>query len=357
MKMKMRKKKNRLWLKILLTTLATLLILIVAFVAFLTFTEYRPKDRQTADIYRSDNETYAVGETLTIYSWNIGYAGLDATSDFFMDGGSKVNPTDADVENNLSAIKNFISSTYADAWLLQEVDVNSSRTGYVNELDYLTDGYNGNVALAYNYKCNFVPIPLPPIGKVASGIATLTNHTLTATPERISLPCPFSWPVSIANLKRCLLVTRLEIEGSDKEVVLVDLHLEAYDDGEGKIAQTKLLMQILSEEYEKGNYVIAGGDFNQSFPNALNAYPLNTDSWIPGVLDENDLPEGFTYAYDLTTASCRLLDHPLDETSQLYVIDGFILSPNVRLDLVETVNLSFANSDHNPVKLQVTLLP
>lgn len=349
--------KKRLWLKITLGALAALLLLLVAFVAFLTITEYRPNDRQIADIVDPDSDTSPVGNTLAIYSWNIGYAGLDASSDFFMDGGSKVNPTKADVENNLSAIKSFISSSPADAWLLQEVDVNSSRTGSVNELEAVSGAYKGNVALAYNYKCSFVPIPVPPIGKIASGIATLTSHTLTVAPERIALPCPFSWPVSIANLKRCLLVTRLKIDGSDKEVVLVNLHLEAYDDGEGKIAQTKLLMQILSEEYEKGNYVIAGGDFNQSFPGALDAYPLKSDSWLPGALEENDLPKDFTYAFDLSTASCRLLDHPLDESSQLYVIDGFILSPNVRLDLVETVDLSFANSDHNPVKLQITLLP
>jgi len=45
--------------------------------------------------------------------------------------------------------------------------------------------------------------------------------------------------------------------------VLVNLHLEAYDSGEGKIAQTKLLVEFLEQEYAKGNYVIAGGDFNQ----------------------------------------------------------------------------------------------
>lgn len=349
--------KKRLWLKITLGALAALLLLLVAFIAFLTITEYRPKDRQIADIAETDSETSPVGNTLTIYSWNIGYAGLDASSDFFMDGGSKVNPTKEDVENNLSAIKSFISSTPADAWLLQEVDVDSSRTGSVNELEAVFGAYKGNLAFAYNYKCSFVPIPVPPIGKVASGIATMTSHTLISSPERISLPCPFSWPVSTANLKRCLLVTRLKTDDCDKEVVLVNLHLEAYDDGEGKLAQTKLLMQILGEEYEKGNYVIAGGDFNQSFPGALDAYPLKSDSWLPGALEEDDLPEDFTYAFDLSAASCRLLDHPLDESSQLYVIDGFILSPNVRLDLVETIDLSFANSDHNPVKLQITLMP
>ena len=178
--------------------------------------------------------------------------------------------------------------------------------------------------------------------------------------ERIALPCPFSWPVSTANLKRCLLVTYLPIEGSDKQLVLVNLHLEAYDDGEGKLAQTRQLNEFIQAEYEKGNYVIAGGDFNQIFPGSLEVYPnTHPELWEPGVLTEDMLPEGFSYAYDLSVPSCRLLNQPYNpadgENTQHYVIDGFILSPNVRLESAETLDLGFANSDHNPVLIRVVL--
>ena len=37
-------------------------------------------------------------------------------------------------------------------------------------------------------------------------------------------------------------------------------------------------------------------------------------------------------------------------------IDGLILSPNVKLDSVETLDVDFANSDHNPVRIEVSLL-
>lgn len=350
--------KKRLWLKIIPGVLAVILVIVAALVAYLTVTEYKPRQRQTAEWLQIDNAAAApVGRSLTVYSWNIGYAGLDAASDFFMDGGSQVNPTKSEVADNLAAIKDFISSNPADAWLLQEVDVHSDRTGNVNELEAVAESYPGSFALAYNYKCAFVPIPLPPIGQVESGIATFTNCVVKTASERIALPCPFSWPSRVANLKRCLLVTRLAVEGSDKEVVLVNLHLEAYDDGEGKAAQTKLLMEFLQQEYEKGNYVIAGGDFNQTFPGVLDAFPVEADVWTPGVMEESALPEGFQYAFDGDSPSCRLLNKPLDESSQMYVLDGFIVSPNVKVDLVETVELDFANSDHNPVKLQVTLLP
>ena len=168
-----------------------------------------------------------------------------------------------------------------------------------------------------------------------------------------------SWPVSTANLKRCLLVSRTPLEGSDKELVLVNLHLEAYDDGEGKAAQTQMLMDLLTQEYEKGNYVIAGGDFNQTFPGALDVFPIRDPSlWTPGVLEEDILPDGWRFACDLSIPSCRLLDRPYDPAdSQFYVIDGFILSPNVGLDSVETLDEQFQYTDHNPVRIQVTLEP
>lgn len=349
--------KKRLIGKIILGMIAAILTVAAVFVLCLTLTEYNPKESQNAEYVRVHNEeAKSVEDKMTIYSWNIGYAGLDARSDFFMDGGSKVNPEQKDVQKNLQAITEFIRTQQADAWLLQEVDVDSSRTGHVNELDAIANAYAGSYGLAYNYKCDFVPFPWPPIGKIASGIATFTNRTVDDTFTRVALPCPFSWPVSTANLKRCLLVTRLPVEGSDKEVVLINLHLEAYDDGEGKLAQTKLLMKILQEEYEDGNYVIAGGDFNQTFPGSLDAYPIEGDVWTPGTLGEEDLPEGFSYAYDLQHASCRSLDRPYDEASQMYVIDGFIVSPNVQVEVVETVELGFAHSDHNPVRLQIRLV-
>ena len=213
-------------------------------------------------------------------------------------------------------------------------------------------------ALAYNYNCLFVPIPMPPIGKVQSGIATYTSMEVTGQPQRVSLPCPFSWPVSAANLKRCLLVTRIPVADSDKELVIINLHLEAYEDGAGRIAQTRQLVELMEAEYEAGNYVIAGGDFNQSFPGTLDTYPIaDSSTWAPGLLEQSSLPEGWQYAYDGSTPTCRLLDAPLSDACQRYVIDGFILSPNVQLELVETVSLGFACSDHNPVRLDVTLLP
>lgn len=349
-------------LKIVLSILGIILLAAAALVLWLSVTEFKPGDVMDVKIEANseiDGVSPFLDDEISIVSWNIGYAGLGEGSDFFMDGGENVSAADQDtVTASLLGIYKTLYSAEEPStiFMLQEVDQNSSRTYSKDESDFL--GIH-NSAYALNYSCKFVPYPLPPIGKVNSGLLTTTIYDIDSA-ERISLPCPFDWPVSMANLKRCLLVSYLPISGSDSKLVIVNLHLEAYDDGEGKIAQTKQLREFIQSEYEKGNYVIAGGDFNQIFPGGTDAYPnTHPELWEPGIITEDIMPEGWTLAYDLETPSCRLLNQPYDpsdtENTQHYVIDGFILSPNVELVSVNTLDEGFVYSDHNPVKLNVKL--
>ena len=355
-------------LKIVGIILAVLLAAFAGLVVWLTVTEYKPDAVEDVEVWDQDFRPAPLvpGESLTILSQNTGYAGLGKDADFFMDGGKSVAPTGEEEVTNRNGIIQQMTGQDADVYFLQEVDTDSSRTGSIDQADWYGNAFdhsgNGTFSwsFALNYSCDFVPFPWPPIGKVHSGLQTLSRFDVSKA-ERVALPCPFSWPVSTANLKRCLLVSYVPLEGTDKQLVLVNLHLEAYDDGEGKAAQTKLLVDFLTAEYEKGNYVIAGGDFNQTFPGALDAFPIQDPSlWTPGVLENDSLPEGWRFACDLSVPSCRLLNHPYDPDpagNQFYVIDGFILSPNVRLDSVEALDWQFEFTDHNPVALEVTLEP
>jgi len=339
-----------------------LLVIAAAFLVFLlylTFTEFRPDDVEAVEIVGAGDREIAIEEQITVLTWNIGYGGLGKHQDFFMDGGGMVRPEEKrDVEQNLAGITEALQHMPADVYFIQEADVDSKRSYRIDEVQLLSGALGGASTFAHNYKCSYVPYPLPTIGKVESGLQTVTNLAGTFGAQRVSLPVPFKWPVSLANLKRCLLVQRVPMQGTDKELVLVNLHLEAYDDGEGKAAQTKVLMDFLAGEYEKGNYVIAGGDFNQQFP-GTNFPAVNVEDWVPGELEASMLPEGWSFAADVNTPSCRLLDKPFSGSyadTQLYVIDGFILSPNVALEDVQGKEMQFEYADHQPVELTVTLL-
>ncbi len=346
--------------KVIGILLLVIVLLAGGLVGYLTVTEYRPADteRVYAESLSGTAEGFR-GGSFTVLGWNIGYGSLGRESEFFMDGGSEVRPPEAGrVDKNISGIYDTIRELDADFCLLQEVDAGSARSYNRDETQILgTLPDYAFSTFAYNYKCDFVPFPVPPLGRVQSGLYTLSS-CFVGESSRVSLPCPFSWPMRAANLKRCLLVTRVPIEGMDKELVLVNLHLEAYDDGEGRIAQTRQLLEFLDEEYAKGNYIVAGGDWNQVFPGTLETYPnAHPELWTPGTLELADFPEDWTLCWDDTTPTCRLLNQPYDPAdtanTQYYVIDGFLISPNLELMQVQTVDKEFACSDHNPVLLEL----
>ena len=345
--------------KLLLGVLLAVAVLAAGLVGYLTVTEYNPAHAELAE--RGANNTLGklTKTNLRLVTFNTGFGGLGEDADFFMDGGEGVNPTSQEtVERNMIGIEEILSEQDADILLLQEVDTDSKRSFHLNQwLQYEYDLEDYETRFAMNYSCDYVPYPLNDrIGEVHSGIATYSRFDISSA-TRYSLPCPFSWPTRVANLKRCMLVTRIPIENKEQELVIVNFHLEAYDDGEGKAAQFEQLLTFLQTEYEKGNYVIAGGDFNQAFPDSLERYPIKaTTEWEPSITEE--LPKDWQYAYDESVPTCRLLNQPYEPSSdktQYYVIDGFIVSPNVSVDRVETLDEGFVYSDHNPVVLDITL--
>lgn len=347
-------------IKILLILLAVVVVAVLGLLAWLSISEYRPADVEALAVAAGvRHDTAETGKMYKLVTLNVGYGGLGRDEDCFMDGGKGVLPkSQSEVESNLSGLLSALSLQNADICFLQETDLASKRSYQINEMEYFSHGLSMGSAFAYNYRCAFVPFPWPPIGKVESGLTTLNDLAVTSA-VRQSLPVPFSWPVRIANLKRCLLVERLPIADSDRELVLINLHMEAYSSEDGRKAQMERLSELLEAEYANGNYVIAGGDFNQSFPGALEKYPLPENPyWTPGNLSDDDLPYGFSFASDLSVPSCRALDAPYDgnrDTLTAYVIDGFIVSANVRVNSVKTVDLNFRNTDHQPVAMEFTL--
>lgn len=348
-------------LKLIIRIILALVMLLAVVLGVFTAAEYRPADTEVIIPDRSVEAVLTTGDPLSVVSWNCGYGALGDNADFFMDGGTSVYTADKErVDSNLSGIRDALKALNPDLVILQEVDINSARSYGTDERTILRDVLPGaSDSFAYNFNTLFVPYPLPPMGHVESGLYTLSAAAPRIS-ERISLPVPFSWPIRLFNLKRCLLVSRFPVAGTDKELVLINLHLEAYDSGEGKEAQTKQLVSLMQEEYAKGNYVIAGGDFNQRFTNIdQSAYPVYDGMWQPGVIDASSFGSDFTLLMDNSFPTCRSLDRAYagseKEGFQFYLIDGFIISSNVKAESVETLDYGFVCSDHNPVRMTFVL--
>ncbi len=361
---KQEKKKGgffRTLLKLIAWLLVIVIVLVGGMIGFLSATEFKPADSEAVAISGQADKTLKAGEKISVMSWNVGYGALGDNADFFMDGGTSVYTADeVRVNENMDGIIGNITATDPDIAILQEIDQNSSRSRHINEYQMLQDELSGySSAFANNFKVAYLPYPIPPMGKVDSGIATYSKFQGDSA-ERIQLPIPFSWPIRMANLKRCLLVERIPVKGTDKELVIVNLHLEAYDSGEGKIAQTKQLAEFLNQEYKNGNYVIAGGDFNQIFSSEdPDSFAVKEGMWAPGIIDVTGIEGDWSFLMDESVPSCRSLDQAYEgadhDNFQYYLIDGFIVSGNIDVKSYKTEDLGFVNSDHNPVVMDIKL--
>lgn len=351
----------KICIKIFLIIIAILILGFVGLLTTLTVTEYKPGNIEKLSIKGQVSEEIDFSKEIKFVSWNIGYCGLGAAADFFMDGGTKViSQTREEMDTNIGKITEKLAEFNPDITLLQEVDRKSYRTYNVDQEKIIADKFSDRLSsFAINYKSLFVPYPIPPLRNMEAGIMSLDRLKVDSA-ERVSLPSPFTWPESTANLKRCLLVERLPISGSDKKLVVINLHLEAYDSGEGKAIQTKALLDIMEKEYKEGNYVVAGGDFNQSFSSVdVSKFEVgNKGLWKPGRIEVEDFEKNFNLYMDASIPTCRSLDRAYDKTDskfQYYVIDGFITSKNVEVISQKTIGLDFENSDHNPVEMVIRL--
>ena len=187
-------------------SLALLLLMLFAGVMeFLTLTEYRPAERERASVEPGGRALIGAGDSFTVVTWNCGYGALGDNADFFMDGGKSVNTADEErVRLNIGKIADALAEMRPNVIFLQEVDRDSDRSHGIEEVIELSNTLQQDYdmiytsASAYNFNVRFVPFPIPPIGKVKSGLVTLSD-ALARDAERIQLPVPFKWPVRLAN--------------------------------------------------------------------------------------------------------------------------------------------------------------
>ena len=189
--------------KILKIVVSLVLVAALGFaglVGYLWATEYSPNGVESLQVTKQGNSEIAkVGTEYSALNWNIGYAGLDKDEDFFMDGGKMVLPLDkAHVEENLKNITEIVKNEKANVNFIQEIDEDSKRSYNINQVTTFDEKLGLNSILAYNFKVRYVPYPLPPLGKVKSGIYTATDFKIENA-RRFQMAIPFTVPERLAN--------------------------------------------------------------------------------------------------------------------------------------------------------------
>lgn len=348
----------------------TVVLALVVFIIVGAVTDYRPKVQEPVlELYAPVPEQgLAAGvdsglhcgqqlpDSLNVLCWNIGYGGLGDNMDFFYDGGTRVRDTEARTKENLAAIIATIRRQDADIVLLQEVDRSSKRTYHIDECAMLHEALpEYYMYFAYNYRSFFVPKPLrEPIGKVGSGLVILSKYR----PEQVirhQYPSKFPFPVSMFNLKRCLMTAHFSL-ADGRTLVVGNTHNTAYDTGNMRSVESDYLAQLLKKYEDNGTEVLIGGDWNQ-YPASYepSAEEDDNENFSTVRIEEEKFTPYGRFESAAGAKTLRHLDRIYDSKSVLTVTDYFFLSHDLQSSPVTMLPLNFRHSDHNPVSITIKL--
>lgn len=352
--------------KIIGIVVAALVVIVAAYVAYAYFSFHRIKDSQSLTInQQSASEQIPTGQELMITSYNIGFGAYSDDYTFFMDGGKESWAFSEDaVYENIAGAMGVINEQAPDIALFQEVDFDATRSYHVDERELVTGGMNDigqySYTFAQNYDSPFLMYPIfQPHGKNKAGIMTFSNAQINHSMRR-SLPIEEGIS-KVLDLDRCYSKNHIATDNGN-QLIVYNLHLSAYTaDASTAETQLKMIIEDMQREYKRGNYCIAGGDFNRDLlgnsPEIFHTAKLD-DNWAQPVnmdLFTEDITLVAPFDENNLAASCRNPDKPYEKGDFVVTVDGFIVSANVEVVYSNVIETDYKYSDHNPVMMQFKL--
>ena len=381
-------------LKIIGSVLAVILLALAGYIIYLYASYHRIEDnlqlqvettRGTANetTNETNNETteantLTTGKKYSALTYNIGFGAYTPDFSFFMDGGkSSWAKSKESVLETIQGAGELAASKDPDFAMIEEVDLNSTRSYHVNEYNILKDCFpDYYYVFAQNYDSAFLFYPFTqPHGSSKSGIGLFSRYPVTSALRR-------SFPVSTSftkffDLDRCYSISRVSVDNG-KELVIFALHMSAYGNSDAiREGQIAMLAADMQKEYEAGNYVLCGGDFNHDLKASADEENPETgkedqsnsnsdreyESWAYPFPRE-ELPEHFSFCLDQLSKEERSnLWNSVRNADMEYIpgetytvtLDGFIISDNIECLSYENINTGYSYSDHDPVYVEFKL--
>lgn len=378
------KTKAKKVIKITGIILLALVIVLAAYIIYLYASYHRIPDNQELQVEEISQNTEAGNELTTeknysAFTYNIGFGAYTPDFSFFMDGGKSSWAKSKDsVKETIKGAGELVASKDPDFALVQEIDLDATRSYHVNEYSILKENIPAyNCVFAQNYDSAFLFYPFTqPHGKSKAGLALFSKYPITGSLRR-SFPISTSF-TKFFDLDRCYSISRVPVDNG-KELVIFELHMSAYGNSDAiREGQIRMLSEDMQKEYEAGNYVICGGDFNHDLKAAdtqskasdasNNTQTDSGDSAEPESwtypFPRSELPEHFSFCLDqLSEDEKNNLWNSARNADMEYVpgetytvtLDGFIISDNVECTKYENVNTGYSYSDHDPVYMEFQL--
>ena len=209
--------------------------------------------------------------SLLVMTWNVRFGA--ARIPWFGDScGDRVIMTSGEVVVHLENIADSINNIQPDILLLQEVDVESKRSGYVDQVRWFLDNtYFNYGAYASMWQAQF--IPSDGLGRVDAGNAILSRWEITEA-ERIQLPLRTDQDglTQYFYLRRNILKTRIDVPNHDFYAVCT--HTTAFATDDTKQKHIEMFYETISS-IDTNAVFIAGGDLNSVPPESTTDYCMS----------------------------------------------------------------------------------
>lgn len=228
-------------------------------------------DLSNAVMYEAASKTNVenIGNEIKVVTWNIRF-GIGRFPFFGDSCGDSVIAENEHIQSIMEKIADYINAMDPDIILLQEVDVESKRTGYMDQVQYLLDNTSMNFGCyASMWKADY--IPSDGLGRMDAGNAILSKYELTDA-ERIQLRLRTdqSGLVQYFYLRRNILKAKVpSLATSNQDFYAVNIHATAFATDDTKQKHIDTYLETLSEIENDGDIFVSGGDLNSVPPGSI----------------------------------------------------------------------------------------
>ncbi len=240
--------------------------------------------------YYAAGKAIPVPDTFTVVrvmTWNIRFgAGRIA---WFGDAcGDRVLLSENEVYASLQAIVETINKEKPDILLLQEVDLNSKRSGYIDQLQWLLDHTYFNYAVCGSqWKAQF--IPSDGLGRMDEENAILSRWKISdARRTQLELRKDQDKLTRYFYERCCMVTGRIEIPHVNN-LFAVNIHASAFATDDTKHKQLMQFKDEMDRISKNGGWFVAGGDLN-TIPPGSDSTDYCMEDMCPG--------ESFHHSFD-----------------------------------------------------------
>ena len=343
------------FIKIFITCILFLLLLVGLFFLLIVTAQQNPEKAEDVNVRYTKKPPYllAAKSCYAAVTWDLGFATRGAGVDFYFDGGQTSRPPYDSVTQWLAGIENYLASMdSADFILLQEIDRLSKRSYNIDQRRIVNSLFPLHAhCFTNNHNVFFVPLPFrQPYGAISAGMETLSaTYPMESTRHALEKGGGFFKRPFMQDL--CCIVNQYRLRNG-KTFVMINVY-NAPSSSETELQRlTQSIVSLMITEYEKGNYVMAGGNWGVT-PLAASdaAFAISDTTYFNrNALLPESLPSGWKICLDPNHPTVRSMNTPYQvDSTPVAITDFFVVSPNIDVLETKTVPMGFRYSQHNPV--------